>query len=211
MNNKINSLIVGVALLTSSDIARSATLTWVKPALGDGNHTSNRMPQQVSGNGDHNIITQHAQYTLTDSWTVPRINDLLSHHRIRARSQFGSHFQNDFSVAHEYNIPRNSSSIVVTTRDAAHLVVFFNAAAVRGPPQSSDQSLYLFDNAPDNPVLHLCNAPPSLRVQSSRFIVNTQRDSPAQPCFRGERGWCLAGCSHSPIKYHPTVHLKELL
>ena len=139
------------------------------------------------------------------------LHDLLHRYRIRTRSWFKRNFQNDFAVACNCPIPVNASGIVATKHEAAPPVMFLSAAITRGPPWSGDQSLYLFDNALDRPAQHFCSAPASLRVPFSRFIVSPQRDLPAHPIIHGKQSLGLACCSHFPVKYNPTVHLKELL
>ena len=139
------------------------------------------------------------------------LHDLLYHYRIRTGSRFKRNFQNDFAVACNCPIPVNASGIVATKHEAAPPVMFLSAAITRGPPWSGDQSLYLFDNALDRPAQHFCSAPASLRVPFSRFIVSPQRDLPAHPIIHGKQSLGLACCSHFPVKYNPTVHLKELL
>ena len=207
----IISLTALLLLTLCINTARSATLTWTAIAGGIWSDANNWSPNQVPACGDNIIVPNSGTCAVTDSFTMLPTNDLLCHYRIRTRSRLDTYFQNDFTVTLNYHRLLNSSGIIVAEDDAAQTVIFLNTATARGHPWSGDQSLYLFDNALDRPAQHFCSAPASLRVPFSRFIVSPQRDLPAHPIIHGKQSLGLACCSHFPVKYNPTVHLKELL
>ena len=159
MKNRLASLIIGLALLIGSDMARSATLMWVNIADGDWNNPVNSSPNQVPGNGDNVIITQSGTYTVTDNCAMPWTNDLFLHHRRRTESWVSGNFQKNFCAAGDDHIPLNSSGIVVARHEPAPRVIFLNIATARGPPRSGDQSLYLLHNPLDRPATHFRPAP----------------------------------------------------
>lgn len=139
------------------------------------------------------------------------INDLLCHHRIRSRSRFDSHSQNGFSVARDGHIPLNAGGMIVATRDAEQPVMFLSAATARGPPWAGDQSLYLFDNAPDRLAPHSCTAPllSEFQFHDSSSVHNATR--PFIHSFLVNGAGALFVAADFPIKYDPTVHQKKLL
>ncbi len=142
---------------------------------------------------------------------TPRINDLLSRHRIRTNRRFRSNFQNDFCVARNDHFPLNSSGVIVAACDTVQPVMFLSASTARGPPWSADQSLYLFDNALDRPAPHFYATSPfsEFHLHDSSSVRNATRRF-IHAFLASRVSASLVAVSFS-IKCKPIVYLKELL
>ncbi|HEY5040676.1 MAG TPA: hypothetical protein VIK53_01595 [Verrucomicrobiae bacterium] len=196
-------------------LAALLLLTWCgnTTTTAQGLPANNWSPNQVQApaSGDDVIIPNSGAYTVTCECAMPPINDLLCHHRRQTRSRFDNNFQNDFTVTRIGHIPLNSSGIVIASSEVAQPVMFLNTATARGPPWSGDQSLYLSDNALDRPAPHFSTDPlpsefhfhdSSSTRNATRLLIQSSMVS---------RAGTLLVAAISPIKYNPTVHLKELL
>ena len=202
--------------LIGSNLERSLMVELCgKPAIIDGSVSlGGRIQCRIVGSWSGAAVPPsdpvsscHAGTRLPEDWAMLPTNDLLRHHRMRTRSRFDSNFQNAFSIAYNGHLPLNSSDIIVAEHDVAQLVIFLGTATPRGPPWSADQSRYFFYGARDRPTLHFCTTLPlsEFQFQDSSPVCNA-----TQPFIFGEGSWRLACCSHFPIKYNPTAHLKEL-
>jgi hypothetical protein len=167
--------------------------------------TNNWFPNQAPASGDHVIVPSIGTCTATDECAMTPINDVLCHYRIRTRSGFNGSFQNDFTVAHNGRIPLNSSGIVAAKCETTQPVIFLNTATARGPPWSSNQSLYLSDNVLNRPASSHFSAAPLLsecQFHDSSSGRNTTRLLIQSSQLSGTGGSLVAAISQSN-KTHP--------